>query len=264
MVRHSIHILLFLIPFLLGNGIGTLNELSSHQNGTIPDYVKRKMDRDAARLAILEGKGELSLKSIHIPKELKETYFKILMAIYLDDSAEADKIRDCGISASSTTPIDKFKLVFSKDMDWGQKFEEFGELDEEVDFFDLMEEYELTPTNHLNWNEKQEAFVMESVALYNMSALATKFSSFEGVEGIEFENDFAGDREDITIESTSNGWNVSFIRKWSKLGSDQLKSHKWTFHVTPDMKVSFVGESGDELPDYLKCELGPKQYSGRH
>ncbi len=217
--------------------------------------MARKLKRDAARVAIrLEAQGDdLALQSIEIPQKKARLVYDLLVNIYESGLNEANTVYDCNIRAATDIAIDKFWIIYDRDAAWAASLND-GVYEADGAIGDLMDDYDLFITKKKTWNEDQDIITVESAILYNMNALVQKFEGKSGVVDIVTYNSDMKPDSDIDIEYRNEHWNISFTKKWSSLRD--TKSHSWNFNVSESsMKASFDGETGDQMPDWMRCQL---------
>lgn len=222
---------------------------------SIPKHIARKLKRDAARLAIrMEADSPTSPYSeIEIPQDKAKTIFNLLEGIYDSGYSEATMVFDCNIRAATDIAIDRFWIIYEKDIDWAASFN-YGEYEAEGAMGDLLDEYELLVTEKKSWNESQDIITIESTQLYNMLALVKEFEGLDGVLDIVTHNSDMKPDSDIELTYNDKIWTVSFIKKWSSL--KDTKTHTWSFEVHGStLKTEFKGETGDIIPEWMRCEL---------
>ncbi len=217
-----------------------------------PKHVERKLKRDAARLAIrMDAQGEdPAFLQVQVPQKKAAQIYQLLLDIYNSELSEADEVFNCNLRVATDIPIDKFWIIYNKETEWASDLAD-GIFEVDGDLDDLLEEYDLFITDKKSWDEENDMITIESAKLYNMAALAQKFEAIEGVFKIHTHDPDISPDFDIEISNNNDEWNISFTRYWSSL--QNTKSHKWIFKVTDT--VTFISESGDEFPDWMKCQL---------
>lgn len=221
----------------------------------IPKNVSRKLKRDAARIAIrMEARGEdLSLQNVEIPSTKATAIYGLLVNIFEMGNTESVRVFDCNIRAATNIAIDKFWIIYDKDASWATSLNN-GVYEADGKVGELLEDYDLFITEKKNWNERQNIITIESAELYNMMALAEKFKGKEGIVDVVTQNSEMKPDSDIEVSFTEGYWNVSFVKKWSSLRN--TKSHTWLFRIKESTKkVEFVEEFGDDVPDWMSCQL---------
>jgi hypothetical protein len=224
-------------------------------NYLIPKHVSRKLKRDAARIAIrMEARGEdLSLQKVEISSEKANTIYGLLTNIFEIGNTESVRVFDCNIRAATNIAIDKFWIIYDKEASWATSLKN-GVYEADGKVGELLEDYDLFITGKKNWNEKENIITIESAKLYNMMALAEKFKGKIGIVDVVTRNSEMKPDSDIEVSFTEGYWNVSFIKKWSSLRN--AKSHSWLFRIKEStQKVEFVEEFGDDVPDWMSCQL---------
>lgn len=221
----------------------------------IPKNTSRKLKRDAARIAIrMEARGEdLSLQKVEIPSKKASAIYGLLTNIFEYGNAESTRVFDCNIRAATDIAIDKLWIIYDKDASWAKSLNN-GVYEADGKVGELLEDYDLFITKKKNWNERQNIITIEAARLYNMMALAEKFKGLEGIVDVVTRNAEIKPDSDIEVSFTEGYWNISFVKKWSSLRN--VKSHTWMFRIKEStQKVEFVEEFGDDIPDWMSCQL---------
>lgn len=223
---------------------------------SIPKHIARKLKIDAARLSIrMEWEGvKVSEQNVEISSKKANLIYNVLVAVYESGSSEAQRVMDCNIRASSDIAIDRFWIVYEKNVSWAPESHNDENYEASGNIGDLLDEYDLVITKKKRWNDLHEIITIESRQLYNIKALIEKFKGEEGVQDVFPKNSDLKADSDIEISLKDGEWYVSYIKKWSSLKDS--RSHKWEFEVNQsNYKSKFLGESGDIIPDWMSCEL---------
>lgn len=230
---------------------------------SVPNHIRRKLKRDAARLAIrMDAQGsDLSLQRIAIPTREANFIYDLLIDVYNSDLDESNKVFDCNIRAATDVSIDKFWIIYDKNVAWASDIED-GIFDASGEMGDLLDEYDLFITNKNIWKEGQNILTIEAAKLYNIEALVQKFQHIEGLLDIVTHNTDSKPDSDIKISKIANEWRVSFEKKWTSIQGQ--RSHVWTFKINDQSKkVKFVTETGDDIPEWMQCQILVASLDGR-
>ena len=224
----------------------------------VPDKLIRKYKRDAARLALrLEaGPEDLRFSNIEIPYEKIESIFEMLKSVYL--SGETGKaIARCNVHTFPNPSIDQIKIIYSKDAEWANLLNEGIAETTSEEFNDLLDEFDLVIENQKQWTDTEDVLVIRAAGPINMAALANEFYNIDGITEIDLGiPEVKGN--DIEIEKTAEGWNVTYILTiGSSLLDTTRKQHTWTYQISDDGNVDFVSEDGEPIPEWMKCENVP-------
>ncbi len=244
-------ILLILAGFIL------VKPSSAFSQTEIPRHVKNKLKRDAARLSIRmdAGSDDPSMMDIGISVRQSEMIYGILKSIYLSDSPEAKRVNDCRIGVAANIPIERFELVYDKDTDWAASLNDGIFEVESGEVADLIDDYDLVITENYNWDGEHGVIILESPKLYNIAALAQKFLGLPGVHEVNYGDDKKAKDEDIIFSRVEGGWEITFEKQWDQIIKTP-KAHTWVFRfMEGDSTVNFIQETGDDLPDWMGCQL---------
>ena len=221
--------------------------------GELTRRLERKFKRDAARLALrLEaGEEELRYQNIIISPSNVESIYQALVTVYQEDET-AQSIAKCNVHTFPDPSIDNFNVIFDKNVDWATPLRQGVSETDSDEINDLLDEYNLVISKHVQWNSTQDAITIRSKKPLNMAALANEFYNIEGVAEIDLGvPSIAGN--DIKIERVSKGWELEYILQFGSY-SEKAKKHVWKYKVTDDGEVTFLSEEGDPIPTWMKCE----------
>lgn len=231
-----------------------LVSLEVRSQNEIPKRLIRKFKRDAARLALrMEAQNEdLRYLNINIPKINIDNIYKVLTNIYLSDDT-AKSITNCNVHTFPNPSIDHFVLIFNRNVAWANLLREGITETSNEDINDLLHEYDLIIEKHVQWNDTQDAITIRSTEPLNMEALANEFYNIDGVEEIDFGLPKI-EGNDIQVKRIANGWEVNYILKFGSHISGNGKTHIWSYQANDNGSVKFLSESGDPVPDWMRCE----------
>ncbi len=223
----------------------------------VPMRLTRKFKRDAARLALrLEAsKEDLRYQNIIIPKSNVENIYEILTNIYVKNET-AQSISKCNVHTFPNPSIDHLVIIFDREIEWAEPLlDGISETDSD-EFNALLEEYDLIIDKHVQWDDENDAITLRSREPLNMSALANEFYNIEGVKSIDLGIPKIGGN-DINIQRIDEGWEVQYILRFGSYISGKGKVHIWTYNAMDDGNVHFVNESGDPVPEWMRCQFRP-------
>lgn len=229
--------------------------LDTKAQNEIPKRLIRKFKRDAARLALrMEAQNEdLRYLNINIPKVNIDNIYKVLTDIYRSDET-ARSITKCNVHTFPNPSIDHFVLIFDRNIGWADLLREGITETSSDDINDLLHEYDLIIERHVQWNDTQDAITIRSTEPLNMEALANEFYNIEGIKEIDFGLPKI-EGNDIQIKRTAKGWEVDYILKFGSHISGNGKTHIWQYQAMDDGTVKFITETGDPVPDWMRCEV---------
>ena len=224
----------------------------------VPMRLTRKFKRDAARLALrLEAsKEDLRFQNIVIPKSNVENIYEILTNIYRQNET-AQSISKCNVHTFPNPSIDHLVIIFDREIEWAEPLlDGISETDSD-EFNALLEDYDLIIDKHVQWDDENDAITLRSREPLNMSALANEFYNIEGVKSIDLGIPKIGGN-DINIQRINEGWEVQYILRFGSYISGKGKVHIWTYNAMDNGNVHFVNESGDPVPEWMRCHFRPE------
>jgi len=223
----------------------------------VPMRLTRKFKRDAARLALrLEASREdLRYQNIVIPKSNVESIFEVLTNVYLNNET-AQSISKCNVHTFPNPSIDHLVIIFDREIEWAEPLlDGISETDSD-EFNALLEDYDLIIEKHVQWDDQNDAITLRSREPLNMSALSNEFYNIEGVKSIDLGIPKIGGN-DINIKRIEEGWEVQYILRFGSYISGKGKAHIWTYNAMDNGNVHFVNESGDPVPQWMRCHFTP-------
>lgn len=244
---------------LLGVGIaaaapriasGQADELRVSRN------LERKLKRDAARLALRIGEGEdLRFQSVHIPPRDMTSLYDALLAMYKADEGVRAIFR-CNVHTRPDPSIDHMLVIFDRDTEWARPLRQGRHETESVTINELLYDHDLIIEKHLQWDDARDAISIRSKRPLNMASLANEFYNVEGVQEIDL-GIAKGVGNDITAQRMARGWRFTFELSFGSLSDAANEIHTWRYEITDDGAVAMVGESGEPVPEWMRCSLEP-------
>lgn len=234
----------------LGNGNGgdpksSVEGLSNHQ--------KNQYKKDATRLALRQLVGVNSFENLdaEVPKEMVESIYSSLIAIHTSGLPEAQIVTAHHKLHTFPTPtVDRLVVIYKRDATWATPLRLGDDVTDNDKINELSEKFKLKIDRHVEWDEEHFSFNMRAEESINIAPLAKDLSTVESVTLVDLMEP-NGDGNDIEIKKLQNGWEINYIIKFDGCISGCKKRHTWTFEVV-DKKVNFKGESGDELPKWMR------------
>ena len=240
----------------------SLSEISAKTDGkneVLPKRLERKYKRDAARLALrMEGaEDELRYGNIMIPRENMENIFDILSSVYFSDET-AKSIARCNVHTFPNPSIDHCKIIFDRNVDWAEPLREGITETNSDEINDLLDDYDLIIENHERWTDDQDVIVIRSKEPINMAAISNEFYNVEGVVEVDLGIPEIGGN-DINISRLDGGWQIVYTLTiggaYSKEGG---KKHVWTYKALDNGVITFISETGEPIPAWMKCNFPNK------
>ncbi len=230
----------------------------SNNQTEIPNNLKRKFKRDAARLALRVNaeQEDLRYQSIAIPRSNIDDFYNILSSIYIKNET-ARSIAKCNVHTFPNPSIDHFVVIFEKTVAWAAPLRAGISETTSDDINDLLDEFDLIIEKHVNWNDTQDAITIRSKEPLNMAALANEFYNVEGVSEIDLGIPKVGGN-DISIKRIGQGWEIDYILKFGSYVTGEGKKHIWTYRAMDNGLIQFISEEGDEIPSWMRCYFDQK------
>lgn len=255
-------VVVFSLLFCFGGMIETFSPSLSAQSPTarlvhlqheISPRLQRKFRRDAARLVLRTEslKEDLRYHSILIPSQRSDLFFSILSSLYLNEET-ARSIARCNVHTFPNPSIDHFVLIYDRNAVWADLLRDGITETTHPRMLELMDDYDLVIDKHVRWNDQQDAITIRSTELLNMAALANEFYNIEGVDNIDFGLPKVSGN-DIQIRRIEGGWEVEYILRFGSYINGEGSSHHWVFQYLDSGKTQFVNESGDAVPEWMRC-----------
>lgn len=233
--------------------------------GDVPKEIARKFRRDAARLALRLAAGgeDFRYLGVYIPRENIDLIFNALSNVYANEEL-GKSLEKCNIHTFPNPSIDHLVVIYNKNIAWARPLQMgLTETDSRA-INDLLENHNLIIEKHVNWTDTQDAITIRSRDPLNMAAIANEFNNVEGVDEIDLGvPKVAGN--DISARRIGGGWELDYILRFGSWAAGKGKAHVWKYRVTDGGKVTFVADSGDPLPDWMKCQLpaNAKKWEGK-
>lgn len=240
------------VPIFLKKNSGWANVVD--RSTELPKDVARKFQRDAARLALrLSAGGEdFRYLSPYLQKESIDLIFNALASVYLTDE-RGKSLERCNLHTFPSPSIDHLVIIYQKNVAWAQPLEQGLNETNSAALNDLLTKYKLVIEKHVNWTDTQDAITIRARSPLNMAAIGNMVSQIEGVDEIDLGiPKILGN--DINAHRTPGAWEFDYVLRFGSWVSGRGKSHIWKFRVTDAGKVSFLGDSGEPVPDWMKCD----------
>lgn len=228
----------------------------------VPKKLERKFRRDAARLALrlTAEQEDLRYQSIDIPRNTIETFFNLLKTIYVEDET-AKSIADCNVHTFPNPSIDRFVVVFDRDVSWAEPLQMGISETDSDEINELLDDYNLVLDKHVQWNDTQDAITIRSREPLNMAALANEFYNVDGVAEVDLGVPKVNGN-DIQVRRVEAGWAVHYILRFGSQITGNGKQHAWIYQANDRGEVTLMKEEGDAIPEYMRCELKlPTQFT---
>jgi hypothetical protein len=227
------------------------------QEPDIPADVIRKFKRDAARLSLrLQMQDEnLRYLPIQIASSSTEKIFKGLCQIYTQTD-QGKRLERCNIHTFPDPSIDHMVVIYNKYADWASPLQKGLMQTNSNKFNDLVAKHKLVLEKHVLWTDKQNAITLRAKEPLNMSALANEFSQIEGVQDIDLGIPKALGN-DIQVRLNKDALDFEYILRFGSWTNGKGESHIWYFQMSDGGKIKSNGDTGAQLPTWLKCQWEP-------
>ena len=248
--------------FFIGCFIFLGNPSFAQEN--VPKHIDRKYRKDAARLALrLEAQYEdFRYLSTEIPPQNIKMIFSSLKNIYMHD-ATAKTLADCNIHTFPDPAIERLVVIFEEGKIWNDASLASMNSTEYQTFNQVLLKYDLVIEKHFQWNGEQDAVTIRSRKPLNMAAIADQLTNIEGVESIDMGIPKTKGN-DIQLTRKDNGWEVEFVLLFGNHLMGDGQSHIWKYFAGDDGTVQFVEESGDPVPEWMRCKIkSPEMFVNR-
>lgn len=228
--------------------------VSEKNQQTVPQAIARKLKRDAARLAlrIESEKEDLKYMNVQIPQDRLNGIYNLLSSIYLSGET-AKSIEKCNVHTFPNPSIDHIVLIFDKNVSWAAPLRSGITETDNKNINKLLNTYDLVIEKYVQWNDKQDAVTIRSKDALNMAALANEFESVEGVAEIDLGLPKVSGN-DIRMKRLANSWQIDYVLKFGAYAEGGGKEHIWRYSADDKGNVSFVSETGEPIPSWMKCE----------
>lgn len=269
-----LHTSLQKIPFIFLLGIlPNLAHTAPAHNGEESDalqcievsaYVQKKYHKDAVRLALRLNSDQKNYHALDIdlPENTVQSIFHALVSIHESNLPEAVLVTQSHKVHTFPTPtVDRFFMIYDKKVDWAKSIKEDTKEIKNKKLESLIEKYGLVIDRNSEWDEEFNSLHIRANEPLNIARLVEEFRKVKGVHKIDLLQP-DGDGNDIEIKATDAGWMVNYVIKFDSCINDCKKRHFWSFEVNRQGDVIFLGEFGDELPEWM--QVSPRPFAGNH
>lgn len=235
-----------------GFGGGTDPELRS--TGKLSNHQKNQYKKDATRLALRQIVGGKSYDQLNpeVPQDMVESIYKSLVAVHQSNLESAKLVTKRHKLHTYPVPtVDRMVVIYKRDAQWAVPLRLGDDVTDNDKINQLSEKFKLKIDQHVEWDEEHNSFNMRAEESLNIASVAKTLSTVESITLVDMMEP-NGDGNDIEIKKLSNGWEINYIIKFDGCITGCKKRHTWTFEVTDNGKVNFKGETGDELPKWMK------------
>jgi len=229
-------------------------EIVGNLEQELSDYKKNQYQKDATRLALRlqsDNHNFIELKA-EAPQDLVKSIYEALVAVHLSDIEIAKEVtRVHKLHTFPVPSVDRFFVVYKRSAAWATPLRLGDNVTDNDRINELSKKYDLVIDNHVDWDDDHNSFNIRAESSLNIAPIAKDFSEIDDVVLVDLLMP-DGDGNDISIKQIATGWEINYMVKFESCISGCKKRHVWTFEVSNGKNVSFKGESGDELPAWMK------------
>jgi len=257
-IQHSLIILgliCFNLSTVLANGGKKDNTDNPIESGKkLSNYKKTKYKKDATRLALrlLSEDSDFSRMDAQVPEEMVNSIYEALVAVHQSDLQAAKTVtRIHKLHTFPNPSVDRFLVIYEREAEWAVPLRLGDDITDNDKINSLSEKYDLKIDSHVEWDDTHNSFNIRAKESMNIASVAKDFSTIENITLVDTMEP-NGDGNDISVQQIKNGWQINYMIKFDGCISGCKKKRVWTFEVTNDGKINFKGESGDELPAWMR------------
>ncbi|MCP4439772.1 MAG: hypothetical protein GY810_12580 [Aureispira sp.] len=227
-----------------------------------PKYLKAIYKRDATRLSIrlLNKELRLSQQTVDVPEELVQAVYNALVAIRVSDYSAIDTISQKYYIRSFPVPnVENIILVADHDAPWLEPLKHRERLTGSESINEIIRKYQLNITRMVYLDEERVGLLLQSSKPLNIPALTLEFFTEEGIGSINEVLPF-GDGNDISINRTKKGWELTYSLGFGDCMHQCQKRFDWKFTVSESGEVAYLGSAGHTIPPWVGNSNVSKRY----
>ncbi len=231
-------------------------------DAVFPAYLKQIYKVDATRLAVrlINKEQRIAKQTVRVPEELVRAVYNALVAVRISDYGAIDTIAQQYYVRTFPVPsVESVILLFEHDSPIPEPIRQKKDSTGSPGINRIMREHNLVMTKMVYLDEERAGLVLQSREPLNIPALMHKLYMEEGVGCIEEQTPY-GDGNDITIERTDKGWDITYSVRFGNCVNQCQKFHDWKFAVSEGGEVSYVGSSGYVIPPWVTAPAQAKKY----
>ena len=229
------------------------NDIVISDGGKVSKYKQKKYKKDATRLALRLVSEDNDYKAIQAdaPEQMVNSIYNALIAVHKSEHAKAQQVTQTHKLHTFPVPsVDRFFVVYKRDAVWAKPLRLGDTTTDSEEINQLLSKYGLVIDKHVDWDEEHNSFNVRAQESLNIAPVASAFSQIDGIVLVDLLMP-SGDGNDIEVKKIDNGWEINYMVKFESCITGCKKKHIWTFNVKNSNKVTFVGESGDDLPEWM-------------
>jgi len=197
--------------------------------------VRARYVEDAARLAARHVNETGGRQDVSLPPALVSSLYNALARVYQTNHPARDVVVDKHrIHTFGNPPLRQLMVGVHPDQPWAEAWKRGERLTGNQAVDALMKAHNLTV---------ERGHILRSPEPVNIAALARRFAAIPGIRYAE--GDAAiGDGNDIRARADGNGWRLEYSAGKGDCPAGCIERDRWTFLVTTDGRVTFVGSTG--------------------
>ncbi|MEM1322476.1 MAG: hypothetical protein AAGG75_19590 [Bacteroidota bacterium] len=219
----------------------------------ITAYKQNKYRKDATRLALrlVSDNKDYQALNAEAPKDMVSSIYDALIAVHRSNHKMARLVtRTHKLHTFPIPSVDRFFVVYKREASWARPLRLGDTTTDSEEINKLLDQYGLIIDKHVDWDEEHNSFNVRAKESLNIAPIANAFSLIEEIVLVDLLMP-NGDGNDIELKKIDGGWELNYVIKFDSCISGCKKRHIWTFEVRSGNQVSFIGESGDDLPDWM-------------
>ena len=231
-------------------------------DAAFPAYLKQIYKVDATRLAVrlINKEQRVAKQTVRVPEELVRAVYNALVAVRTSDYAAVDTITQQYYVRSFPVPsVESVVLLFEHDSPIAEPVKKRQDSTGSPGINRIIREYNLVMTKMVYLDEERAGLVLNSREPINISALMHRLYMEEGVGCIEEQSPY-GDGNDIVLERTSEGWDITYSVRFGNCVNQCQKVHDWKFTVSETGEVTYKGSFGQVIPPWVSPPATAKKY----
>lgn len=221
---------------------------------SLSNYQKNQYKKDATRLALRQLAGDKTFDQLdaEVPEDLVNSIYSSLVAVHESKLPEAKIVTKTHKLHTFPTPtVDRMVVIYKRDAPWAVPLRLGDDVTDNEKINQISEKFKLKIDRHVEWDEEHNSFNMRAEESINIASIAKDLSTVESITLVDMMEP-NGDGNDLEVKKIANGWEINYVIKFDGCISGCKKRHTWTFEVTNNGKVTFISESGDDLPMWMK------------
>lgn len=222
-------------------------------DANFPKYLKAIYKQDATRLSIrlLNKEQRLSQQTVEVPEELVQAVYNALVAIRLSDYGAVDTISEKYYIRTFPVPnVESIILVADHDEPWLEPLKQRQRLTGSESINEIIKKYHLNITRMVYLDEERVGLLLQSPKPLNISALTLEFFTEKGLAAINEILPY-GDGNDISINRTKKGWELTYTLGFGDCMHQCQKKYNWKFTISESGEVSYLGSQGHTIPPWI-------------